>query len=153
MDPGIACFVPCIDEIKYVVDTRSQNIDIHKLDAYSKDKVELEIDGQVAVRCVDPIKACFSVAHCFESIRVYASSSARTCVGKMTLQEILDNRSMVSAKVQEDLMEDLKTWGFNIRTFEIKDIQPKNKKVRDALKNQINAEVSSKEKHINADSY
>jgi len=60
---------------------------------------------------------------------------------------------MVSAKVQEDLMEDLKTWGFNIRTFEIKDIQPKNKKVRDALKNQINAEVSSKEKHINADSY
>jgi len=45
MDPGIACFVPCIDEIKYVVDTRSQNIDIHKLDAYSKDKVELEIDG------------------------------------------------------------------------------------------------------------
>jgi len=71
----------------------------------------------------------------------------------MTLQEILDNRSMVSAKVQEDLMEDLKTWGFNIRTFKIKDIQPKNKKVRDALKNQINAEVSSKEKHINADSY
>jgi len=71
----------------------------------------------------------------------------------MTLQEILDNRSMVSAKVQEDLMEDLKTWGFNIRTFEIKDIQPKNRKVRDALKNQINAEVSSKEKHINADSY
>jgi len=60
---------------------------------------------------------------------------------------------MVSAKVQEDLMEDLKTWGFNIRTFEIKDIQPKNRKVRDALKNQINAEVSSKEKHINADSY
>jgi len=75
-----------------------------------------------------------------------------TCVGKMTLQEILDNRSLISAKVQEDLQEDLKGWGFIIRSFEIKDIQPKNKKVRDALKSQINAEVSSKEKHINADS-
>lgn len=135
-----------------MVDTRSQNIEIHKLDAYSKDKVELEIDGYVSVRCVDPIKACFNIAHCFESIRVFAASSARTCVGKMTLQEILDNRSLISAKVQEDLQEDLKGWGFIIRSFEIKDIQPKNKKVRDALKSQINAEVSSKEKHINADS-
>lgn len=82
-----------------------------------------------------------------------ASSSARTCVGKMTLQEILDNRSMISAKVQEDLVEDLKTWGFTINMFEIKDLKPHSKKVNEALMKQINAEVASKEKHIQADSY
>jgi len=81
-----------------------------------------------------------------------ASSSARTCVGKMTLQEILDNRSMVAAKVQEDLVDDLKTWGFSIRTFEINELKPHNKKVNEALNKQINAEVASKEKHIKADS-
>lgn len=132
---------------------RSQNIEIHKLDAYSKDKVQLMIDGYVSVRCVDPIKACFSIAHCYEAIRVMASSSARTCVGKMTLQEILDNRSMISAKVQEDLVEDLRGWGFTIRTFEIKDVTAYSKKVQEALKKQINAEVASKEKHIQAESY
>jgi regulator of protease activity HflC (stomatin/prohibitin superfamily) len=81
-----------------------------------------------------------------------ASSSARTCVGKMTLQEILDNRSMISAKVQEDLVEDLKTWGFSIRTFEIKEVTAHSRKVQEALKKQINAEVASKEAHIQADS-
>lgn len=60
---------------------------------------------------------------------------------------------MISAKVQEDLVEDLKGWGFTIRTFEVKDVTAKSRKVQEALKNQINAEVASKEKHIQADSY
>jgi len=76
----------------------------------------------VAVKCTNPEKACFKVAHCLESIRVFAASSARTCIGKMTLQEILDNRSAISGKVQEELLDTLKGWGFTIRTFEIKDI-------------------------------
>lgn len=102
---------------------------------------------------MDPTKACFSVAHCLESIRIFATSSVRTFVGKMTFQEILDNRSAISAKVQEDLTEDLQNWGFTIRTFEIKELRPKSKSVENALKKQINAEVSSKEKTIQADSY
>jgi len=70
----------------------------------------------------------------------------------MTLQEILNNRSIISAKVTEDMKDDLKTWGFSIRSFEIKDIKPSNLKVRTALSNQINAQQSAKEKEINADS-
>lgn len=70
----------------------------------------------------------------------------------MTLQEILNNRSIISAKVTEDMKDDLKTWGFSIRSFEIKDIKPSNLRVRTALSNQINAQQSAKEKEINADS-
>jgi len=83
---------------------------------------------------------------------VFAASSARTVVGKMTLQDILNNRSVVSAKVTEDMKEDLKSWGFTIRSFEIKDIKPSNHRVRSALDNQINAQQNAKEKEINADS-
>jgi len=131
---------------------RSQIVEIPGLSAYSKDSVELEVDGYVAIRCVDAYKACFTVAHCIESIRVFASSSARTVVGKLTLQEILDNRSFVSAKVMEDMKEELKGWGFAIRSFEIKDIKPMDKRVRKALNNQINAQQNMKEIQINADS-
>lgn len=101
---------------------------------------------------MDANKACFSVAHCLESIRLFATSSARTVVGKMTLQDILDNRSVISAKVIEDMRDDLKTWGFNIRSFEINEIRPKDAKVRKALNNQINAQQDAKEKQILADS-
>lgn len=101
---------------------------------------------------MDANKACFSVAHCLESIRLFATSSARTVVGKMTLQDILDNRSVISAKVIEDMRDDLKTWGFNIRSFEINEIKPKDSRVRKALNNQINAQQDAKEKQILADS-
>jgi len=70
----------------------------------------------------------------------------------MTLQEILDNRSLVSAKVMEDMKEELKGWGFTIRSFEIKDIKPMDKMVKKALNNQINAQQNMKETQIKADS-
>eukprot|EP00341_Mesodinium_pulex_P006551 CAMPEP_0116922866 /NCGR_PEP_ID=MMETSP0467-20121206/22520_1 /TAXON_ID=283647 /ORGANISM="Mesodinium pulex, Strain SPMC105" /LENGTH=70 /DNA_ID=CAMNT_0004601285 /DNA_START=391 /DNA_END=603 /DNA_ORIENTATION=+ len=70
----------------------------------------------------------------------------------MTLQQILDNRSIISAKVIEDIKDVLLTWGFSVSTFEISNIEAADRHVREALKNQINAEQDSKEKHIKADS-
>jgi len=70
----------------------------------------------------------------------------------MDLQEILDNRSIISSKVEQDMKDDLKEWGFSINKFEVSDLSPTDRKVSDSLKLQITAEQDSKEKHINADS-
>lgn len=50
------------------------------------------------------------------------------------------------------MKEDLKSWGFTIRSFEIKDIKAADKRVRAALNDQINAQQNAKEKQINSDS-
>lgn len=71
----------------------------------------------------------------------------------MELQEILDSRALISGKVQQDMTEELKDWGFTITKFEVSELQPRDKKVKVALNNQIIAEQDGKEKHINADSY
>jgi len=70
----------------------------------------------------------------------------------MDLQEILDNRSIISSKVEVDMKDELKEWGFNINKFEVSDLTPTDRKVSESLKLQITAEQDSKEKHINADS-
>jgi len=100
----------------------------------------------------DPEKAVFEVGNCKMAIRTFAMSSVRTACGKMDLQEILDNRSIISSKVEQDMKDDLKDWGFNINKFEISDLNPADRKVMESLKLQITAEQDSKEKHINADS-
>mmetsp|Transcript_84264 Transcript_84264/g.181692 ORF Transcript_84264/g.181692 Transcript_84264/m.181692 type:complete len:94 (+) Transcript_84264:398-679(+) len=71
----------------------------------------------------------------------------------MELQEILDNRSLISSKVMEDMKDELMGWGFNINRFEISEMDARDPRVKSALKNQIQAEQESKEKMINADSY
>ena len=130
---------------------RSQIIEVTNLSAYSKDSIELDLNAYAAIRCIDAKKACFSVAHCLESIRIFASSSARTVIGKMTLQEILDNRSMISSMVMEDIKDELRMWGFTIRSFEIKDLKARYSRVRNALNKQINAQQEAIEKQIKAD--
>lgn len=71
----------------------------------------------------------------------------------MNLQDILENRSVISNKVKDELKEELYSWGFNINKFEISELNPKNRLVKEALKNQINAEQQSKETRITADSF
>lgn len=149
----MAIILPCCEEIKYAVNIRTQNIEIDRLEAFTKDKVEIQVNGYCSVRVFDPEKAVFEVANCIEAIRVFAQSSVRTACGKLDLQEILDNRAMISAKVQEDMKECLVDWGFAINKFEINDLNPRDHKVKVALNNQITAEQTAKEKRINAESY
>lgn len=101
---------------------------------------------------MDAEKAVFEVANCLNAIRQFASSSVRTSCGKMNLQELLDNRAIVSSKVVQDLSEDLLTWGFTINKFEITEMAPRNRQVKSALNNQITAEQEAKETRIKADS-
>lgn len=95
----------------------------------------------------------YNIQNCLEAIRLFAQSSLRTAVGKMELQEILDNRNLVNQKVISDLKSDLEYWGFAITRCEISNIEAKDSRVKKALNDQINAEQISREKHIQADSY
>jgi len=127
-------------------------IQVTDLTAFTKDKVELTIIGYCSVKVFDAEKAVFEVGNCKNAIRTFAMSSVRTAVGKMDLQEILDNRAIISSKVEQDMKDDLHDWGFNITKFEISDVNPTDTRVSQSLKLQITAEQDSKEKHINADS-
>lgn len=102
---------------------------------------------------VNAEKAAFNVQNCISAIRILSQSSVRTSIGKLELQEILDNRAVINEKVLADLKDEIEYWGFNITRCEISSIEPRNAKVKSSLNDQINAEQLSKEKHIQADSY
>jgi len=92
------------------------------------------------------------VQNCLNSIRIFAESSVRTAVGKLELQEILDNRQVINTKVLTDLKDEIMHWGFNIGRCELSSVEPVDQRVKKALNDQINAEQVSREKHIQADS-
>lgn len=69
------------------------------------------------------------------------------------MQEILDNRNVINQKVISDIKEEIDCWGIGVTRCEISSIDPRNRRVKEALNDQINAEQISREKHIQADSY
>lgn len=107
----------------------------------------------MSVKVVNAEKAAFNVQNCLSAIRVFAQSSVRTSIGKLELQEILDNRAVINEKVIADLKDEIEYWGFTVNRCEISSIEAKNARVKSSLNDQINAEQLSKEKHIQADSY
>lgn len=73
-------------------------------------------------------------------------------MGKLSLQEILNQRSVINEKVISDLKEEIDEWGLVINNCGISNIEPTNKVVKQALNDQINAEQSALQTRINADS-
>jgi len=63
----------------------------------------------------------------------FATSSLRTAIGKMDLNDIFENRTGVTAKVMTDMGETLEEWGGKIARFEITDLLPTDREVRTAL--------------------
>lgn len=96
-------------------------------------------------------KTCYKVQNCLYAISVFAQSSVRTACGKLELQEILDNRTVINQKVLNDLKDEIEKWGFSITRCEISSIEAKDRRIKEALNDQINAEQISREKHIQAD--
>lgn len=45
INQGCEVMLPCCDVIKYAINMRSQNIEFDKLNAFTRDKVEIEVDG------------------------------------------------------------------------------------------------------------
>jgi len=114
--------------------------------------VEIAADGYVSVKVVNPEWSVYKVQNCLNAIRIFAESSLRTAIGKLDLQEILDNRQLINTKVINDLKEEIVEWGFMINRCELNSVEARDNRVKTALNDQINAEQTSKQKQIQADS-
>jgi len=70
----------------------------------------------------------------------------------LSLQDLLDNRSAINNKVLEDIKDEIIPWGFTMSRCEISNLEARDRRVKESLNDQINAEQLSKQKHIEADS-
>jgi len=83
---------------------------------------------------------------------MFASSSLRTIIGKLSFDELNSSKDEVSKAVKKDLKKPLKGWGIDLNGFTIKSLKPVNAKIKDVMKTQITAEQDQKETEKKADS-
>lgn len=152
VEPGCQFVNPLTDEIKYVVNTRGENLLLEQIVAQTSDKVEIMVDGLIQIKVEDPEKAIFQVTNATSAIKMFASSSLRTIIGKLSFDELNSSKDAVSKAVKNDLKKPLKGWGINMNGFSIKSLKPVNKKIVEVMKSQIDAEQNQKGTEKKADS-
>ena len=136
--PGIIFLIPLIDR-PVLVDLREQYLEIPRQNAISKDNASISIDFIVFHRVVDAVDSVVKIENFAGAAENIASTTLRSVVGDMPLDDVLSKRDQMNAVLQTKLDEVTERWGVKITNVELREITPPPD-VQDAMTRQMSAE-------------
>jgi len=139
LGPGFHILFPFIDRVAAIQDLKEETLDVPPQECFSKDEVQLEVDGVMYISVVDPVKASYGVTDYRFAATQLAQTTTRSVIGTLELDRTFEERDMISAKVVETLDKAGEVWGIIVHRYEIKNIKPPVS-VQDAMEKQVNSE-------------
>jgi regulator of protease activity HflC (stomatin/prohibitin superfamily) len=120
--PGLYFTVPIVDQ-KVQVDIRTKTVDIAPQEAVTADSVTIKINAVLYYRIIDPMKAISRVENYQMAVYQASMTTLRNIVGQHSLDDMLQGRDKINAKVQEIVDEITEPWGVEIERVELKDVE------------------------------
>jgi regulator of protease activity HflC (stomatin/prohibitin superfamily) len=110
-------------EIEVVmVDIRSRELIIKGQEILTSDKVALRVSIVVQYAVVDPKAAIHAVEKYEDRLYSDVQLAARRSLARMTLEEILTNRTRLSSEILEDVKETATSYGVSIGRADVRDL-------------------------------
>ena len=97
--PGFYFLIPFFDRAAYRQEIREQVIDIPPQSVITSDNIQVEIDGLLYLKVMDPKKASYGIGNYLAASINLAQTTMRSEVGKITLGEIFSERETVNTKI------------------------------------------------------
>ena len=148
-EPGFRMIVPFFQTCTKV-DMRERAVDVPSQEAMTKDNVSLTINAVLYYAIDDAMKSVVNVRALEYAIMQFAMTSMRNIVGQFELDELLSNKEEASRKIMEIVDKKSESWGVNIHSVELKDLN-----IPDSLKRtmskQAEAEREKRAKIIDAE--
>jgi len=139
LNPGLHFMVPFLDRIAYRHEMREQVIDIPSQSCISKDNIQVEVDGIVYIKVMDPRKASYGIGDYRRASINLAQTTMRSEVGKLTLSQIFSERETLNETIVKEIDIASDAWGIKVLRYEIKNITPSTQVVH-TLEKQMEAE-------------
>jgi regulator of protease activity HflC (stomatin/prohibitin superfamily) len=137
--PGLHILTPLIDRVAYRHETREQVLDIPPQSCISRDNIQIEVDGLLYLKVVDPKLASYGIANYQLAAINLAQTTMRSEVGKLSLSETFSERDALNDKIVEEIDAASNSWGIKVLRYEVMNIQPSNHVVA-TLEKQMEAE-------------
>ncbi len=122
--PGLHILWPILDRVAYRHDTREQVLDIPPQSCISRDNIQIEVDGLVYLKVVDPALASYGIANYRLAAINLAQTTMRSEVGKLTLSETFSERESLNDRIVEEIDAASKSWGIKVLRYEVMNIEP-----------------------------
>ena len=139
LSPGINFIIPFLDRIAHKVSILERQLPTAKQDAITSDNVLVQVDTSVFYRILEPEKTVYRIRDVDGAIATTVAGIVRAEIGRMELDEVQSNRSMLIDTIQGNVEQAVDDWGIEVTRAEILDVNL-DQATRDAMLQQLNAE-------------
>lgn len=139
LEPGLNILIPVLDKVKYVQSLKEIAIDIPQQAAISLDNVQIQIDGVLYLRIIDPYKASYGIEDPEFAITQLAQTTMRSEIGKISLDMLFKERENLNIQIVRSINQASEAWGIQSMRYEIRDIKLPDR-VQEAMQMQVEAE-------------
>ena len=147
--PGIIFLIPVVDRMVRM-DLRVVTIDVPKQEVMTKDNVPATVDAVIYFRVVDPNAAVVKVENFWKATSLIGQTTLRSVLGQSALDELLSQRDVINAKLQEIIDKQTEPWGIKVTSVEVKEVALPDSMKR-AMAKQAEAERERRAKVVNAE--
>ena len=139
LDAGFHALIPFIDRVTAVQDLREEALDVPPQECFTRDEVQVTVDGVIYMQVTDPVKASYGITDYRDAAVQLAKTTTRSVIGTLDLDRTFEERDVISAQVVSVLDAAGALWGIRVHRYEIKNLTPPET-VKNAMEKQVNAE-------------
>ena len=147
--PGLFLLIPFVDRM-VKVDLRTITLDVPSQEAITSDNVTVKVNAVVYFRVLDPVDAIIQVEDYRRATWQIAQTSLRNVIGQSKLDQLLQDREQINARLQLIIDEATEPWGIKVSIVEVKDLELTPNMVR-AMAREAEAERERRAKIISAE--
>src|SRR3990172_3644032 len=136
--PGLVILIPFVDRGVWV-DLRELYLEIPHQTAITEDNATISIHFILFYRGIDATMSVIEVGNFAGAAQNIASTTLRSVVGDMALDEVLAKREQMNEILRVKLDEVTERWGVKVTNVEIREVIPPPQ-VMDAMTRQMSAE-------------
>ncbi|QLG63234.1 SPFH domain-containing protein [Halorarum salinum] len=138
LEPGINVVPPFVSRT-YTFDMRTQTLDVPRQEAITRDNSPVTADAVVYIKVMDAKKAFLEVEDYKTAVSNLAQTTLRAVLGDMELDDTLNKRQEINARIRKELDEPTDEWGIRVESVEVREVNP-SKDVQQAMEQQTSAE-------------
>lgn len=139
LEPGLHILIPVADRIAYRHEMREQVVDIPTQTCITRDNIQVEVNGDLYIKIVDPFKASYGISNYMTDSIHLAQTTMRSQVGKLDLDTAFSERESINENIIQEIDKASEPWGVKVLRYEIREIRPSHK-VISTLEKQMEAE-------------
>ena len=107
LTPGLNVIIPFIDTIRQKISTRDIILDIDQQEVITKDNAVILTNAVAFIRVTDPKNALYGIEDFKLAIQNLITTTLRSIIGEMKLDEALSNREIIKSKLKNQIIDDV----------------------------------------------